>query len=206
MDFSIENKFVLIAGKRGSGKTYLAKEIISKEKHKFSHIFLFSPTEKINQDYKDLINPKCVFENLTEEWIKKLFEKQSAVPKEKMKNILLICDDIGSESNLSDNKEFIKIATRGRHCRLSLLFLAQYIYQLPKICRANCDFIAVSQQNAQAIQILSDEFNSHLPAKEFKSLYQKATSDYGFLLINSNSIKNPENYNELYGVLKAEDV
>lgn len=204
MNFSILGKCVLIAGKRGSGKTVLAKDIISKEKHKFSHIFLFSPTERINNDYKDLVEPKCVFDKLSEAWIEKLFQKQSSIPKDQMKNILIICDDIGSETDLSQNRKFVQIYTRGRHLKISILFLAQYIYQLPKICRANLDYIAVSQQNAQSIQILSDEFNSHLPNQEFKNLYQKVTTNYGFLLINSNNIKDTKNLNELYGVLRAE--
>ena len=66
--------------------------------------------------------------------------------------------------------------------------LNQYIYQLPKICRSNLDWVIVGSQNAQSVEILIDEFNLNLTREEFRRLYLKATQDYGFMVINNNEL------------------
>jgi len=34
-------------------------------------------------------------------------------------------------------------------------------------------------------------------------MYKENTRDYSFLIINNNSVKNPDNLNEVYGTIKA---
>lgn len=204
MEFTLKNKTVCLCGKRGSGKTILAKELIENEKHLFSNIFLFSPTEKLNHDYKDLIKASHIFDNWSDKWCKMLFEKLTSVPKTELKHTLLVFDDMGSESSMDNSKEFIKLFTRGRHLNIAVLSLNQYLYQLPKICRSNLDYLLVSQQNAQSVEILEDEFNnSNLTPAEFKKIYYQSTSNFYFMLINCNTIKDNGDLNQLYGRLKA---
>ena len=204
MEFTLVNKAVLLSGKRGSGKTVLARDLLEKEGHRFSNIFLFSPTEKINHDYEGLVKPNCIYEKWSDKWCKQLFDKQASIPKDKMKNILIICDDLGSESDLNTHPDFVKVFVRGRHLKIAIIFLAQYVCQIPKICRSNLDFVLCSQQNAQSIDIMTAEFNSHLKPSEFRRLYQKATNDYGFFTINSNNVKNADDLNTVFGVIRAD--
>ena len=203
MNFTLLNKTTALVGKRNSGKTMLAKELIKDEKHLFSHIFLFSPTEKLNKDYSDLVKSTHIFDSFSDVWCKKLLEKLSNTPKEELKPILLIFDDCGSEKDWNTSKEFIKLFTRGRHLHLSLLTLNQYVYQVPKICRSNLDWVLASQQNSQSVDILTDEFNNTMKPDEFKNLYKKATQNYGFFVINNNSVDDINNQNSIYGILRA---
>ena len=204
MEFTLLRKTVLLGGKRGSGKKVLARDLLEKEKDRFSAIFLFSPTEKTNKDYEGLVKPNCIYEKWSDEWCKKLFEKQQSVPKEKMKDILIVCDDLGSESDLNTHRDFVKVFTRGRHLKISLLFLGQYVSQLPKICRANLDFVLCSQQNAQSIDIMTDEFNNHLKNDEFRALYKKAIKNFGFFCINNTNVEDADDLNSVYGIVRAD--
>ena len=53
-------------------------------------------------------------------------------------------------------------------------------------------------------EILEKEFNfSMLPPKEFIKLYNNSTKDYNFLMINCNSVKDVDDLNELYGIIKT---
>ena len=55
-----------------------------------------------------------------------------------------------------------------------------------------------------SILLASDEYLSgDLDVKSFVQLYHKATQDYGFLLINNNSIKNSMDIDAIYGILKT---
>ena len=204
MEFTLIEKAVLLSGKRGSGKTVLARDLLEKEGHRFSAIFLFSPTEKTNHDYEGLVKPNCVYDRWSDKWCAKLFERQASVPKDKMKNILIVCDDLGSESDLNQHRDFVKVFTRGRHLKIAILFLSQYVSQIPKICRANLDYVLCSQQNAQSIDIMTDEFNNHLKPIEFRELYRKATKDYGFFTINNTNVKDADNLNSVYGIIRAD--
>ena len=204
MDFSLVNKTTLIAGMRGAGKTVLAKHLLSIEKRQFSRIFLFSPTEKITRDYTGLIPENCIFDDWSEKWGEKLFERLSNTPKEQLKPILIVFDDMGSERSMEASKIFTRCFTRGRHLKISILSLNQYIFQLPKICRSNLDYVIVGTQNAQSVDILTDEFNASLKPEEFRQLYRRACEDFGFMIIKNSSVKDCKDQNSIYGKLKAE--
>ena len=180
----------------GTGKTRVDDGFL------FSHIFLFSPTEKLNKDYSDLVKPTHIFDSFSDNWARKLLDKLSNTPKKELRPILLVFDDCGSERDWTTSKEFIKLFTRGRHIFLSVLSCNQYLYQLPKICRANLDFVLASQQPSQSLDILQDEFNNGLEPDAFREMYKNATVDYGFFLINNSATKN-DDINSVYGKMKA---
>ena len=57
--------------------------------------------------------------------------------------------------------------------------------------------------NLCSIEMLSNEYCSNLKKKEFILLFNKTTKDYGFLVINNNSVKDNENLNCIYGQIKT---
>ena len=203
IEFTLENKTVALFGKRGSGKSIMARQLIQDERNIFrNNVWLFSPTEKINHDYSDLISENHIFDSFSDSWASKLLAKLSTIPKSELKPILLVFDDCGSERDWTTSKEFIKLFTRGRHLKLSVLTCNQYVYQLPRICRANLDFVLASQQPSQSVDILTDEFNIGLKPEIFRNLYKQATMDYGFFVINNSSVKD-DSQDNVYGQMKA---
>ena len=202
IEFTLVDKTVGLYGKRGSGKTVMARQLILDEKHIFkNNIWLFCPTELVNHSYSDIIPANHIFDSFSDAWGKKLIDKLSHTPKEELRPILLVFDDCGSEKDWSSSKEYVKFHTRGRHLRISVLSCQQYLCQTPKICRANLDFVLASQQPSQSVDILTDEY-SNIKNEEFRNLYKKATIDYGFFLINNTATKNDE-LNSIYGIMRA---
>ena len=58
--------------------------------------------------------------------------------------------------------------------------------------------------NRQSIQLLAEEYLSgDLDKAEFVKLYNRSTKDYKFLIINNNSIKDSDDLNQIYGVIKT---
>jgi hypothetical protein len=60
--------------------------------------------------------------------------------------------------------------------------------------------------NRSSIEILASEFLSGcIDKREFIKLYNDSTKDYHFLVINNNSVKNNEDLDSIYGVVKTPD-
>lgn len=204
------NKLILICGKRNSGKSQLLRYIVSEEKDKYHQIYLFCPTEKINSFYEGIIKPENIFNEYDENWTNTLMDKLSKingnVKQEDAKHVLLILDDCCSDTNFRQSPSFKILCTRGRHFKLSLIITSQYLRQLAPVSRSNADWILVSQMNSQSNKILADEFlHGTLTKKEFISMYYKATSNYGFLVINNNCAKKNDDVNEIYGIVRTPD-
>lgn len=204
----IVNKTISLVAKRNSGKSVLLKYLVDSQKSEFKKIFVVCPTETINGFYKDLVPANCIFDEWSESWaealIKKMSQMNQGIPLDKRHKILLILDDVMADTNFAQSPALKKIYLRGRHCGVGVIATCQYLYNLPPICRNNCDFCIVGQMNRQSVMLLADEYLSGDLAKpEFIQLYNRSTKDYQFLVINCNSIKDSADLNQIYGIVKT---
>ncbi len=208
IELTLVNKTVAFVAKRNSGKSVLLKYLVEHEKDQFDKIMVICPTESINRFYSNIVDEKCIFDDYDENWTEKLIQsltKTNADTKpEERKKVLLIFDDILSDVDFHSSPAMKKIFTRGRHVGISIICTCQYLYQLPPICRSNVDYVLVGQMNNQSKNLLCDEFLAGtLDRKEFINLYNKATRDYNFLIINNNSIKDNDDIDQIYGIIRA---
>jgi hypothetical protein len=183
---------------------------VEKSKHKFSKIFCFCPTEEINHHYqKDgLVDKNCIFSEWNEQWIidlsKKLTHQNANKEKKDMKFVLLILDDMFDSNDVSNSPALKSIFMRSRHYGLGIICCSQYLYNLPPVCRNNMDWVILGQMNKQSIEISAQEYLSgNLDKQEFIKLYHRSTKDYHFLIINCNSIKDNDDLNQIYGIVKS---
>ena len=208
MDFQIKNKTLCLCARRNSGKSQLMRYIILKNIHLFKAKWLICPTEKINRFYGDIFKPEHVFESYSDGWVNKLLDKMAHENKGKSDNeashVLLVLDDVCSDTDFHHSKTFKQIFTKGRHYKITLIITAQYPYHIPPIARVNCDWFLCGQINTQGLEILCTEFIAgNISKQEFVKMYYKATNNYGFLLINNNSTKSNDDLNSIYGVIRT---
>ena len=208
IDFEIVNKTICLCARRASGKSVLLKYIINKNKSKFDTMFLICPTEKITKFYNDTFKPANVFESYSDNWIEQLMNKMAKINSGKndneSKHVLLVLDDVCSDTDFHHSKTFKQIFTKGRHYKITLIITAQYPYHIPPIARVNCDWFLVGQINTQGLEILCTEFIAgDISKQDFIKMYYKATSNYGFLLINNNSTKSNDDLHSIDGILRT---
>ena len=206
-NFTIVNKITSLLAKRNSGKSVLLKHLVEAEKHKFSKIYVICPTEKINRFYSDIVDEECIFDSYDEKWVNKLIDKMTEInsnkPAKERKNILLILDDLVSDTNFHQSPSFKKIIIRGRHINIAIILTFQYLNLIPPTARSNLDTLFVGQMNKQSVDLLVSEFISgDISKEEFIKMYNKCTKDYNFLVINNNSVKD-DDLNLIYGCIKA---
>ena len=206
MDFTILNKTISLVAKRNSGKSCLLKYLVQEQIQNFKKIFVICPTN-FNGFYNDWVDSNCIFEDYNEEWIEKLISKMSKINQGKNNddayNILLILDDCCSDTKFHASKSIKKLFSRGRHSFISIIITCQMLHHIPPLCRNNSDFLLIGQLNNQNIDLLCDEFRTGLEKKDFKIMYKRLTTDYSFLIINNNSVKDSDDLNSLYGAIKA---
>ena len=111
---TLKDKVVLLCAKRNSGKSYLLRYLVRRQKHFFDSIFVICPTESINQFFSrdDFINPKNIMTEYDEEWIDKLIKKMTNLNKGKdktshdFKRVLIILDDAVADIDLHNSNTF----------------------------------------------------------------------------------------------------
>jgi hypothetical protein len=210
INFDIVNNIVCLVAKRKSGKSQLMRYIIMKNKHRFNKMYLICPTQAINDFYEEnLFKKENIFENYSDNWVEALMKKMADVNAKKQsdnecKHVLLVLDDVCSDTDFHHSKTLKQLATKGRHYKITLFITCQYLYHVPPVFRSNVDFMCIGQINSQGLDILTSEFIAgEMTKQEFIKLYYKCTSDYGFLLINNNSTKNNNDLASIYGILKC---
>ena len=202
----IVDKRVLFAGKTGAGKSRLMRYILSENIHEFSKVYVICPTESINNFYSQLVPKKQIFDEFSDEWLEKLLKHLTDLAEkgETLEPLLLILDDCGSETAFRNSKILQRIATRGRHLRISLWISVQYIYMCPPVVRNQMDYILVGQSNHQSLQVLSEEYIfGDISKQQFQTLYHKNTRDFHFFVINTSSVKDSDNLNQIYASIKT---
>ena len=203
---NVLGKRALFCGKTNSGKSQLMRYILTENLHNYNKVFVISPTERINRFYSKLIPKNCIFDEFSEEWLENLMKHLSDLAEkgDELKRILLILDDVGAENDVKKSKSLQRIMCRGRHIKIDVWVSVQYIYMVPPLIRNQFDYIFAGQGNRQSLEILADEFLfGDITRKQFQHLYHQNTKDYNFLVINTNSIKNSDDLNEIYASIKT---
>ena len=204
----IVNKTTSLVAKRGSGKSILLKYLVGLSKSKFAKIYVVCPTEEVNSFYGSMVEKNCIFDSWNEEWaeqlIKSMTKENAGTSKADKKNVLVILDDVMSDTNFHQSPALKKLYMRGRHINIGVIATCQYLHNLPPVCRNNADWCIVGQMNRQSVQLLAEEYLSgDLEKPEFIKMYNRATKDYGFLVINNTSIKDNDDLNQIYGDIRT---
>lgn len=208
MELSIVDKCISLVAKRNSGKSYLLRYLVLTEKENFDKIFVICPTERINKFYSGFVPEKDVFDSYEEEWVEKLIatltKVNSGKPKSEYKRVLLIMDDCIADTNMHASPTLKKLYSRGRHLGVSLVVTTQHLTGISPLMRTNSDFLLAGQMNRASVELLCSEFLSgDIDKAEFIKMYNRLTSDYGFLVVNCTSVKESGDINAIYGRVRT---
>jgi hypothetical protein len=161
--------------------------------HKFKWVLVVTPT-KFNREWSDIVGDDNVLDTFDPEQIATLFDRQAALREDNVSNEgLLILDDVLGSANLQSDL-FVRMASAGRHYRVSIWLAAQHYFKVPCIVRGNCDYAFVlGSQNDRVVKALWDEmgglgFDSW---RELRAYTARAVENYGALAIDTHDQKTP---------------
>lgn len=189
---------MLIVGARGSGKSNLLCNLVTRRKPflrgKFNKVYLFSPTAKsdtkICENIVEKINYGAYYDTYDDMILEDILDAQmkqiEEMGKEKSDNLLFIFDDLVSDNNTFSNRKnaITKLIFNSRHYNASVIILSQRYLSVPKNIRSNAQIIFLRMENEKEIDSFLDE-TSFISKKKLKSIYDEATKKpYKFLCLN----------------------
>ena len=175
---------MLIIGGSGSGKTKELLNWISDQlyidqiyfcvKDTYEAKYQFSINKRENTGLQHLNDPKAFIENSND--MQDVKERQ----------ILIVFDDMTAD--MINNKKLNSIVTelfiRGRKLNISLVFITQSYFKVPKDVRLNTSHFFIAKiPNKRELQQIALNHSSDINSKDFIKIYKKYTAEpYSFLV------------------------
>ena len=197
---------VVNVGKRGSGKSYLTKNILYHFRKRIPHVVVFSSSEDCNGFYSDFVPPAFIHTELDLNVLQSIFDAQSKViadnraycKKKKVKykehtfqdNLLIIIDDFMHDSKKFTSTIMKNIAFNGRHCNITFLFNIQYVMLLPPQYRSQTDICFMYKEviNANKKRLYDYYAGMFGSLSEFLSVFSNLTNNYEVMVIKMTNL------------------
>ena len=108
---------------------------------------------------------------------------------DKENKMLIVFDDMIADMihNKKLNSIVIKLFIRDRKLNISLVFIPQSYFKVPKDVRLNaCHFFIAKIPNKSELQQIAINHSSDISTKDFTNIYRKCTAEpYSFLVIDT---------------------
>ena len=191
---------MVVCAPSGSGKSNFVLSLIekySKGKGTFNSIFLIcrSKQEPLYEYLEDKTNKMVKID----EGIENVPDINSF---DKDLQHLVIFDDLVMEKDQSKISEFY---IRGRKKGISIVYLSQSFFKVPKTIRSNCNyFVILKLSGKRDLNLIMSDFELGIDKKELLKIYEHATKDkFNCLLIDVEAEKQTKfrkNFDEFYDI------
>ena len=198
---------VLIIGKRRSGKSWIARDVLC-AKQKIPVGIAMSGTEDGNHFYSKYIPDTFVYSQYDPEVLKRILKRQKTLVQQNhpMPNAFVVLDDCAYDPKmLRGNTPLREMLFNGRHWRLFSIITLQYVMGMPPDLRQNIDYVIVLKDNIlKNLKKLHENFFGVVDDfNMFVEIMKQVTEDHGALVLDNTS-----NSNDLSSMLfwyKAKD-
>ena len=188
---------ILIIGGSGSGKTNTLLSLINnqsdidkiylyaKDPYEDKYQFLTKKRESIG--IKHFNDPKAFIEYWND--MHDVYQNINDYNPDKENKILIVFDDMIAD--MINNKKLNSIVTelfiRGRKLNISLVFITQSYFKIPKDVRLNTSHFFIAKiPNKRELQQIAINHSSDINTKDFANIYRKCTAEpYSFLVIDT---------------------
>ena len=194
----VDHCTICIIAKRGSGKTYLVKEIMYNKRDLPSCIAI-SKTEKLNNFYSNFIPESYIYSDFDSNILSKIYNRQSIMNENnktrvnenrspKDDRVMLIMDDcMSSKSSWIKDPNILELFFNGRHHHISFILTMQFSLGIPPELRSNFDYIfLLAEDFISNRKRLYEHYAGMFPSFDiFQQVFSDLTENYGCLVINN---------------------
>ena len=189
----------IIIGGSGSGKTNTLLNLINKQPD-IDKIYLYAK-DPYEDKYQFLIKkresiglkhfnyPKAFIEYSNDKH--DIYKNINDYNHDKENKILIVFDDMIAD--MINNKKLNSIVTelfiRGRKLNISLVFITQSYFKVPKNVRLNANhFFIMKVPNKRELQQIALNYSSDIDFKDFVRIYKKYTDELYSFLVNDTTL------------------
>jgi hypothetical protein len=188
-----ENRVILIAGRRGTGKSTLLADLLSKIYRQFDAACGITPTQDSVDLLLQFLPDSCIFDEFDEKFITRLITGVRKLNKKRRyPRILMLLDDCMFDPKTMKNKAMRDIHMNGRHLGMFLVNIVQYVIDVPKPLRAQIDYVfALRESNPAYRKGMHENFFGILGDYEkFSKVMDACTENNGCLVVDVTSTSN----------------
>ncbi len=193
----IKNFSMIVFGKTRTGKSVYVKDLMSKIKHFYKNVYVFSNTAHLQISAWDFVPSTNIFKGLDVATLEKLcreqetyIQRETRAGKDKagLNHIMFIFDDIINNPKIRACETFNDLWVQQRHNNVAIIANTQYYsgkYGYNALARKNCNlFCTLFPESEIDQQFLAKEFLSVVNWKEgHEVLKQICLERYKFLII-----------------------
>lgn len=184
------DKVCVTIGMRGSGKSFLARDLLYHHR-RIPVGIVISGSEKADPFYGDMIPDLYIYDKYKPAVLEALFERQTKAKKEHWAELdtFIILDDCGFDRNVGKDEKIRELFMNGRHYNIMLFIVLQYAMGLPPDLRTNIDYVFLFRDNTHSNKRKLYEYYAGIfPSYEmFNAVYEACTEDYGCMVIDKQS-------------------
>lgn len=182
---------LIIAGKRGSGKTILIKWLMREFfKNYFGNenIILVKDSKYDNENYSDFISNDNIIDFYPKMLESFVNYQQMLYEKKKSNKILLIFDDCMNRQKLKLSKSILdQLFFNGRHMNISIIFSSQYMSIIDSAWIENTDLVIIKNVLGENFcENIRRNFASEIPKTRFIRFLKKifTESKYNYIIFD----------------------
>jgi hypothetical protein len=187
-----DRRTVMLIGKRNTGKSVLAKDLMFYRRH-IPVGMVMSGTEEGNGWYSTWVPDCFIYNDFDKGAVEKLIARQRRLAKlGQLQPAFLVLDDCMYDKKIMREKCIRQIYMNGRHWAIFCLTTAQYIADAGPEIRNNCDYVFVLRENIQQNrERLWRMFFGIFPTLDsFSAALEACTENYGCLVLDNTSKSN----------------
>lgn len=216
MKYIKKDAAIAMIAKRGSGKSWVCRDIIRQQKH-IPGGMIISPTDKMSAFYGDFFpelyihydfEPSLISGLLyrQEIMIEKAQEKRKQGKKVDPSAFLLMDDCMSKKANWVKDDTISEIFMNGRHYRLTYMLTMQYSLGISPELRSNFDYIFLLGEDFISNQKrIYEHYAGMFPTFDsFQTVFNKLTDNFGCMVID-NKVKSKKLTDKIFWY-KSKDI
>lgn len=211
-----KNPAIAMIAKRGSGKSWICRDIIKQIKDIPGGIII-SPTDKMSSFYSDFFpdlfihydyDPKLISGLLyrQEIMIEKAKEKKKEGKKLDPRAFLLMDDCMSKKASWAKDDTISEIFMNGRHYQLTFMLTMQYSLGISPELRSNFDYIFLLGEDFISNQKrIFEHYAGMFPSFDcFQQVFNELTDNFGCMVID-NKVKSKKLTDKIYWYKSKDD-
>lgn len=196
---------VVICGPSNSGKSYLLNKLAVKIRNHYDLIAIYCSSEDTREEYRKSFKTEVVKNSFEPEDIDKIKQRNTELEAsgENPLKVLCVYDDYACRTNKNDDTIF-NMAISGRHACISWIMVIHDMVLIDRVMRDQLSHLFLTRQTAYTIYESIVDYYLLLPAMQncddkskirnnLMKLMQKATANYGVILIDLENYKKDPN-------------
>ena len=197
MEQILDDKVVVLIGKRETGKSFLCKDLLHQHKD-IPCGQVISATESANGYYGKMVPPIFIHDEYKPEVISNVLKRQRMMIDKLKSNatvdprLFLLLDDCIYDQTWVKDKNVRSLFMNGRHFKILFIITMQYALGIPPNLRTNVDFVFILRENfVNNRKRLYDHYAGMFPTFEmFCQVMDQCTENFECIVINNNAKSN----------------